>query len=115
MTEISARYARAVVQADLDDPERAGNEFDGFFGRSSFAEAIDRFICGDLVVHGWDLARATGQDECMDPDELKRALPALQAFGDALRSPQVMGPPLDPPLDADEQTTLLAFTGRRSW
>src|SRR4051794_33268210 len=44
--------ARAVVQGDLDDPERAGTEFDGFFGRSRFDAGVDRFLCFDLVVHG---------------------------------------------------------------
>ena len=62
--------ARAVIQADLDDPARAGETFEGFFGTSTFAQAIDRFVCFDLVVHGWDLARATGQDETIDPAEI---------------------------------------------
>ena len=35
--------ARAVVQANLDDPERATAEFDGFFGRTNFETAVDRF------------------------------------------------------------------------
>ena len=49
---------------------RAGTEFDGFFGRSTFAQGVDRFLCSDLVLHGWDLARATGLDETMDPAEI---------------------------------------------
>ena len=32
------------------------------------AEHIDQVVSADLVLHGWDLARATGQDETMDPD-----------------------------------------------
>ena len=27
---------------------------------------------GDILVHTWDLARATGQDETLDPDEVQR-------------------------------------------
>ncbi|MEO3854597.1 sigma factor-like helix-turn-helix DNA-binding protein [Acrocarpospora sp. B8E8] len=53
---------RDQVQADLDDPAKAWATFDGRFGRWTFAEAIDRAICLDLAVHGWDLARAAGQD-----------------------------------------------------
>ncbi|MDT0326900.1 TIGR03086 family metal-binding protein [Nocardiopsis lambiniae] len=107
--------ARAVVLADLADPERAGTAFDGFFGRTTFAEAVDRFLNFDLIVHRWDLARATGGDERLDPDDVRWAREATAAFGDALRGDGVCGPELTPPGDADEQTRLLAFLGRRSW
>ena len=99
------------VQAALDDPARAGAEFDGYFGRSTFAEAIDRFVCFDLVVHGWDLARATGQDEHVDPDEVQRLWKATELFGDAIRT--AFGPAVEAPPGADEQARLLAYLGRR--
>jgi uncharacterized protein (TIGR03086 family) len=106
--------ARATVTGDLADPERASVAFDGYFGRITFEDAIDRFICFDLLVHSWDLARATGLDERLDPGEVHRVMELAQGFGEALRGPQVCGPALEPPPDADEQTQLLAFLGRRS-
>ena len=73
---------RDQMQADLDDPASAAEEYDGRFGRSSFAAAVDGFVCFDLVVHGWDLARATGQDDTIDPRR-GRADPAMvTAMGD---------------------------------
>ncbi|HEX2047553.1 MAG TPA: maleylpyruvate isomerase N-terminal domain-containing protein [Acidimicrobiales bacterium] len=39
--------ARHVVQAGLDDADRAAESFDGYFGRTTFAEAVDRFVCFD--------------------------------------------------------------------
>lgn len=105
--------ARDQVQADLDDPARAETEFDGYFGRTTFAEAIDRFLCFDLVVHGWDLARATGLDERIDPGELPPLWASTESFGDAIRSEGVCGPAVDPPPDAGEQARLLAYLGRR--
>ncbi len=107
--------ARAVVQGDLDDPERANTGFDGFFGRSTFAEAADRFLSFDLVVHRWDLARATGQDERLDPDDVRWAHEATAPFGEHLRGNNVCGPELTPPEGADAQTRFLAFVGRRAW
>ncbi|RKS07089.1 uncharacterized protein (TIGR03086 family) [Nocardiopsis sp. Huas11] len=107
--------ARGVVQADLDDPERAGTEFDGFFGRTTFAEAVDRFLNFDLVIHRWDLTRATGQDERIRPEDIAWALEATTVFGPHLRREGVCGPELTPPDGADEQTRFLAFLGRRSW
>lgn len=105
--------ARQVVQAGLDDPGRAAESFDGYFGRTSFAEAVDRFVCFDLVVHAWDLARAAGVDEHLDPEEVHTVLEQLPAFGDALHSSGMFGPVVDPPDGADEQTRLLCLLGRR--
>ncbi|WP_322769642.1 TIGR03086 family metal-binding protein [Frankia sp. Cr1] len=108
------RAARDAIQADLDDPARAGATFQGWRGPSTFAEAIDRFICFDQVVHRWDLARATGLDERMDPAEVRLAFELVPYFGDDLRRPDVCGPALQPPPGADEQTRLLAVLGRRA-
>ncbi|MGQ0772959.1 MAG: TIGR03086 family metal-binding protein [Pseudonocardiales bacterium] len=104
--------SRDQVQAALDDPAVAEAEFDGFFGRSTFAQAIDRFIRFDLAVHGWDLARATGQDERIDPWEPARLWESVKLFGDAIRSESVCGPAVGPPPGADDQTRLLAYLGR---
>jgi len=105
--------ARAVIQADLDDPARAEETFEGFFGTSTFAQAIDRFVCFDLVVHGWDLARATGQDETIDADEITRVLAATELFGDSLRGSGVCGPAVEVGPDATPQERMVAFLGRR--
>ncbi len=107
--------ARAVVQADLDDPDRANTVFDGFLGPSTFAEAVDRFLNLDLIVHRWDLARATGQDERLDPKDVRWAGETAALLGPGLRGEGVCGPELAAPEGADEQTRLLAFLGRRSW
>ncbi len=105
--------ARAKVQADLDDPERASQEFDGITGRSTFEAAVGRFQCMDLVVHGWDLARSAGLDERIEPDDVAWVRQQAEGFGDALRSPGAFGPAVAAPAGADEQAQLLAFLGRR--
>jgi uncharacterized protein (TIGR03086 family) len=106
--------ARDAVQADLDDPDRAGVEFDGFTGRATFAEAVDRFLASDLPIHGWDLARATGGDEVIDPAEVERGLVSYPQFAELLRSPGVCKPPVESAPDADDQTRLLNFLGRET-
>jgi uncharacterized protein (TIGR03086 family) len=109
------RNARDAVQAALDDPAVAATEYEGFAGRSTFEAGIDRFLAGDVLVHTWDLARATGLDERLDADEVHAMLEATDAIDDDsfLRQPGVFGPKLDAPEGADEQTRYLAFTGRR--
>lgn len=104
--------SRGRVLAGLTDPQIAGAEYEGFMGRMTFAEGIDRFINFDLVVHGWDLARAAGLDDRIAPEDLDRIEEASKGFGDAMRSPGAFGPAIDPPPDADRQARVLAFLGR---
>jgi uncharacterized protein (TIGR03086 family) len=85
------------------------------FGRSTFEESGDRFLSGDVVIHSWDMARATGGDERLDPDEVKKIGEALAPMDEAMRSPNAFGPKLDPPEGADAQTRFLAFLGRKAW
>jgi len=107
--------ARDAVQAALDDPAAATTEYSGFMGPSTFEAGVDQFICTDLVVHGWDLARATGLDETLDPDEVANALAAMGSIDEKmLRSPGAFGPAVPAPPDADAQTRLLAFLGREA-
>ena len=108
------RATSAVIQADLEDPERAAVEFEGFTGRSTFEAAVNRFLCFDLVVHAWDLAQAAGLEHRMEREDIARVRQQADEFGDAMRSPQAFGPEVEAPPAADEQQKLLAFLGRRS-
>ncbi len=93
-----------TLRKRLDDPEVANTTFEGMMGTQTFAEAIDRFICFDLLVHGWDLAHATGLDEAMDPADVERLDQAAKAFGDRMRGPGAFGEAVEPPPGADDQT-----------
>ena len=106
--------ARARVQAELDDPDRANAEFDGYFGRSTLAQAIDRFVNFDLVVHGWDLARATGQDDRIPDEDIQRVMATADSLSETLRGSGVCGPAIEVPDTVDDQTKLLAYLGRKS-
>jgi uncharacterized protein (TIGR03086 family) len=110
----AASGALGQVQADLEDPGAAGATFEGLFGTQTFAQGVDRFLTFDLVVHGWDLARATGQDDAIPPDELDRIEAAAQEMdrSGAMRGPNAFGPALPAPDGADQQARLLAFLGR---
>jgi uncharacterized protein (TIGR03086 family) len=101
-----------AVLADLRDPVASSVEFDGFFGRTSFAQAVDRFLCLDLVVHRWDLARAAGLDDAIPDDDVAMVMAGAEQMGDAMRGPGAFGPALDAPEGSDAQTRMLAFLGR---
>jgi uncharacterized protein (TIGR03086 family) len=106
-------HARDAVQAALDDPAVAERPYEGFFGPSTFEQGVDQFLSADLVIHAWDLARATGQDERLDPDEVHGLYEAMLPMDEAIRAPGAFGPKVEPPRGADEQTQLLCFLGRR--
>ncbi|MGI8778449.1 MAG: TIGR03086 family metal-binding protein [Acidimicrobiales bacterium] len=104
--------SRDAIQAGLDDPSIAGLEYEGELGQATFEMAIDRFGSADLVLHMWDLARATGLDERLDPGEVHRIFEAMEPMDEMLRKTGNFGPKVEPPPGADEQTRLLAFLGR---
>jgi uncharacterized protein (TIGR03086 family) len=103
---------RDSVQGLLDDHTLVDREDDIRPGRFPLGQAIDMFVTGDVFMHTWDLARATGQDETLDPDEVHRALEGMLPLDDILRQSGQYGPKVEVPADADEQTRLLAFIGR---
>ena len=104
--------AREAVAAALADPDRASRVVGGRFGEQTFASLVGRFVCTDLLVHTWDLARATGQDDRLDQPAARQALAALEPLGDAIRVPGGFGPAVEPPADADDAVRLLSFCGR---
>jgi uncharacterized protein (TIGR03086 family) len=102
-----------AIQAGLDDPSVATHESDSPAGRKSFEDAIAMFCVTDVLVHTWDLARATGLDEHLDDDEVRGLADQMAPMEEAMRNSGHFGPRVAVPDDADEQTRLIAFTGRQ--
>ena len=106
---------QATLAEALADPTTAARQVETPFSTQSLPETIDLIVTGDVFTHTWDLARATGQDERLDPDRLHRMIAAMGAMPEeALRADGMFGPPVEVPTDADDQTRLLAFLGRRA-
>jgi len=103
---------RDQMQADLEDPDKLAQKYDGRLGRSTFGQSVDGFIGFDLVVHGWDLARATGQDDAIDPRDVERLQAQVDAMGDVMRQNGVIADPVEPAPDASAQDRLLNALGR---
>src|SRR2546425_594401 len=64
---------------------------------------------------GWDLARAIGADETIDPELLDAVEPYYTPLVELLKATGAFGPVVEPPEGADRQTTLLAMLGRKAW
>ncbi|TCO60881.1 TIGR03086 family metal-binding protein [Actinocrispum wychmicini] len=66
----------------------------------------------DVLIHTWDLARATGGDEKLDEDVVHHVYEHFKPMDEVLRQPWAFGPKVTPPADADLQTEFLCFVGR---
>ncbi|MFI5754944.1 TIGR03086 family metal-binding protein [Streptomyces sp. NPDC051569] len=74
--------------------------------------AIGLFGLNEVLVHGWDLARSTGQAYAPDERSL-RALRGMLAAGAAGNADSPFGPPVGVPGDAPLLDRVLGLTGRR--
>ena len=70
-----------------------------------------------MLIHTWDLASAAGLEVRLDAEEVARQVTAIDAFppevDEAMRQSGHYGPRMEVADDADPQTRLLAFNGRR--
>ncbi|MQA13829.1 MAG: TIGR03086 family protein [Pseudonocardiaceae bacterium] len=106
------RAASDAVADALTDEHRAATVVSGMFGEQPFESLVGRLACADTLIHTWDLARATGQDERLDPYAVAKAMEFLAPIDEGMRRPGGFTAKIEPPADADEQTKLLNFCGR---
>ncbi len=105
---IRDRYLTATDTAGaLQRPVRSSTgdgTLDDFIGR----------MCTDTLIHTWDLARATGVDERLDPGAVEAVYATLtDREADLARGTGRYGNRVELPGSASTQHQLLAFSGRR--
>ncbi|WP_394619185.1 maleylpyruvate isomerase N-terminal domain-containing protein [Lentzea sp. JNUCC 0626] len=115
------RTARRMVEEAL--VSRGAEEVSTPAGPMPLEDHVDQVVSDDLVLHGWDLARATGQDETIPatdverlwaaavsvPAELMERFRTPGAFGPGI---EVYGPEVPVAQDASLQDRLLGYVGR---
>lgn len=101
-----------AVQALLDGDGATRDFTHPHVGTMPLAQAIDRFYTSDVFMHTWDLARATGQDDTLDPDECAALLAGMEPMEQVLRDSGQYGRRVDVPDDAPVQDRLIGFIGR---
>ncbi|HEY9294345.1 MAG TPA: TIGR03086 family metal-binding protein [Microlunatus sp.] len=111
------RAHATAVQALLDDPQIGRRTLsDRHLGELPLDRAINDFYTTDVFMHTWDLARATGQDDRLDPDRCAAILAGSAAVEEAMRSSGQFGPAVPVATDASVQDRLIGFIGRDpSW
>jgi uncharacterized protein (TIGR03086 family) len=104
--------AAADLHAKIADPALGATVVESPFGAMALKQLVSSIVVHDLVVHTWDLARTSGGDEQLDADLVAHTYAAMLPFDEALREHGFAAKvPADE--DADTQTKLLCFLGRR--
>lgn len=86
---------------------------EGTAGARGFpARTVGHMVLGDLTVHAWDLARATGQDFEPDAAVVDELGPALEGMAPKAREAKVFGEPFPVRDGASPFARVLALTGR---
>jgi uncharacterized protein (TIGR03086 family) len=112
---------RALLPQRLDELAEAWRDPSAWEGMAEAggvtmpAEVIATVALDELVLHGWDLARATGQPYACDPASTE----AVLAFTTASTQPEqaamregLFGPVVEVPEDASDFDRALGFAGR---
>ncbi len=68
----------------------------------------------DTLIHGWDLAKATGQNTRLDTKLVEACYAIYAPQAPNLRANKAIGPEVKVPANADTQTKLLAVLGRKA-
>lgn len=90
----------------------ADRPFDGYFGPTTVGATMADFYGWDLAVHGWDVARATGQPDPITDVEAIDLDRTTQGWGPALYSEGVCQSAIAVPDDAGSLVRLLGKLGR---
>jgi len=106
-------HLAALAQAWADPVAWKGMTQAG--GVSLPGEVAGRIALNEIVLHAWDIARATDQPYQQDPGSLEACLASLSAMyppEDLERRKGIFGPPVNVPEDAPLVDRVVAFSGR---
>lgn len=114
-TDLVATFptAMADLQEAVHSPGALERTIAAPFGEVP-GDAFARFVALDGLVHGWDIATATGQ-AYEPPSEIVTEVDAFarQAISDGMRDGDTFAAAVEPPAHASPLVQLVAFTGRQ--
>jgi uncharacterized protein (TIGR03086 family) len=111
--DFAADYAKQVAKAieAWSDPQAWERELD-VMGSATPAADIAALLIAETVLHGWDLARSTGQRYRCDDSVAAVVLKVVQEQGDLFRQYQGYAAAVAAPADASTFELALALSGR---
>ncbi len=106
------KHQADAIQRLLEAPDADRGFTHPHVGEMPLTVAVDRFYTSDVFMHTWDLARATGQDDHLDPDECATLLAGMEPMEQMLRDSGQYGSRVPVRDDASVQDRLIGFIGR---
>ncbi|MFF4188705.1 TIGR03086 family metal-binding protein [Streptomyces sp. NPDC001691] len=107
------RYAAQLDRAVAAWADPAVWEGDVDLGGAALpARQIASMIVKEMVVHGWDVARATGQQVRLSEESAAFVLKVVEDNAELYRQYQGFADPVEPPADADTLERALSASGR---
>jgi uncharacterized protein (TIGR03086 family) len=100
------------AHAAVAEPGTLGRIVHLSFGDVSGQEYVTQ-LTADLAIHGWDLARATGQEDTLDPGAVALLLPWAEANAGLLAGSGMFGSRIDVEPGAPDDIRVLGLLGRR--
>jgi uncharacterized protein (TIGR03086 family) len=107
------RRSVQVAQAAVEAPGAMQSICHLSFGDYSGADYAAQLFM-DALIHGWDIAKGTGQNTRLEPELVAACQPIAEELTRQFRQAGVFGEELPVDADADPQTRLLALLGRSS-
>jgi uncharacterized protein (TIGR03086 family) len=107
--DYQAQAAKAV--AAWSDPAAWHREL-GVMGSETPAAEIAAMLIAEMVLHGWDIAKATGQDYQCSKEVADELLATVEAQGEMFRQYQGFAAIVPVPDDADAFDRALSLSGR---
>jgi uncharacterized protein (TIGR03086 family) len=109
----SHKESAVSLMHTLREPDVMERTFKLPFGSVPGSTAVGIWMM-EATIHGWDLAKATGQDTSIDPGVASMLLQGASAI-DGIRTPEghPFGPPVEVPNSASPGDKLVAYLGRQ--
>ena len=101
----------ARIQTLMDDePDRiiSGTPM----GPMPVAALLDQIYTGDVFLHSWDLARASGQEPPLDEETCSAMLAGMASIEGPMRESGQFGPRVEVATDRSQMDQLIGFIGR---
>ncbi|HEX6525285.1 MAG TPA: TIGR03086 family metal-binding protein [Streptosporangiaceae bacterium] len=107
--DYAAQVDRALTA--WSDPQTWEREL-GVMGNAMPAADVAAMLIMEIVLHGWDLAKATGQEYHCPDNVAALVLRTVQEQGDMFRQYKGFADPIDVPADAPVFDRVLGLSGR---
>lgn len=104
--------ARSTALSAIKEPGAPERTIHVSWGDISGYEYISQLFA-DHLIHGWDLAKAIGADETLDPELADLCYEIFAPQEQMMRDSGAYGTKVEIPQDASPQTRLLALFGRK--